>query len=95
MPTVDFTLDDIKQLLDQRLDERFVAEREHTRQMVRKEVREEVQDQFNSFIKHTFQPFVDHVDERFNSLERDVKGLKRTVRKHSADITELQAAAGL
>ncbi|MDB5178514.1 MAG: hypothetical protein JWN01_457 [Patescibacteria group bacterium] len=37
MPTVDFTLEDIKKVIDEGLDERFIAEREHTAQMLQLE----------------------------------------------------------
>jgi hypothetical protein len=72
----------------------LAAEREVTRLTVR----DEVADQFHVFIKDIFQPaldLIDHrfdrIDVRFDRLESDVAGLKRVVRKHSADIDELQA----
>mgnify|MGYP003385924865 CR=1 FL=1 len=98
MAQVDFTLDDIKSLFSSELDRRFVAERSVTRQIIREEVQAEVSSQFRAFIEYTFQPFVDHVDGRFESLEshmgrveREMQGVKRVVRQHSADIAELRA----
>ena len=77
--TINFTLNDFKN-------------------MMREEVRTEVADQFHVFIKDIFQPALDYIDnrfdrmdERFDRLEADVAGIKRVVRKHSADISELQA----
>lgn len=69
------TLDDIKQLL--------IEEREHTRQLVREEVQQEVGDQFQGFIEHNFQPFMDDVDQRFDRLEDRVDHL-------AGDVAELR-----
>jgi hypothetical protein len=86
MPTVDFTLEDITRVIDERLerrlDERFLAEREYTKNFVYKTVNEAVQKgmdhvtaQFQSFIDDNFNPAMEAIDERFNHLEDRVDRL--------------------
>ena len=102
----DFTLEDIRLAMREEIQqivpgmvrgvvqEEFVREREVTRRLVR----DELQEQFQLFIEHTFQPALDDIDRRFNGVEAkfdrfeaEMRGLKRVVRAHSADIAELQA----
>jgi hypothetical protein len=100
MPTVDFTLEDMKQLIDERLDTkleaRFVAEREYTRSLVR----EEVSMQFQGFIEHSFTPAIESIDDRLDALadsvailQIDMRHVKRVLRSHHADVTALKRAA--
>ena len=37
----------------------------------------------------------DHIDTELHEIKIDIKGIKRVQRKHSADITELQAIQGI
>jgi hypothetical protein len=74
MPTVDFTLDDIKQVIDERLDQRFIAEREITRRLVREEINVQfehfVNTEFLSFIRDNFEPAMEQIDQRFGAIDQ-------------------------
>jgi hypothetical protein len=85
MPTVDFTLNDFKQILDQR----FAAEREFTRQLVQTEVGE-LRAQFQSFVEHNFDPAMERIDRRFDALEHRVDRLENRVDLLAVDVAELR-----
>src|SRR5438132_1373136 len=58
-----------------------------------------VTEHFTNFIDNNFAPALEDIDSQFDEvrdrldrLETEVKGIRRLVRKHSADISELQAA---
>lgn len=107
MPAVDFSLEDVGQLMGALL----VEERDYTRAMVREEVRTEVRrevtEQFMLFIEHTFDPAISSLQDQITTLDgrmdaveadiRDIKGevtgTRRVVNQHSKDIMELRARA--
>jgi hypothetical protein len=106
MPTVDFTLEDIKQLIDDRLDtkldERFKAEREYTRAIVRQEVQTEIGTASDRIIDAVHQDFLDFWEDNlgpafeelhheFGDLKRDVRPMSHLVDQHSKDIMRLRA----
>jgi hypothetical protein len=98
MATVDFTLDDIRQVIDERLevrlDERFKAERQHTRQLVYEVAHEVVHGELEVYDEQLREFLTFHFGQiypRLDRIEYEVRGLKQVVRKHSADIAELQA----
>jgi hypothetical protein len=109
VPTVDFTLADVRKLVR----EETGSERENTRNLIkaalvderestRRLIHEELQEQFINFAENNLTPALEDIDDQFDEIrerldriEIDVKGIRRTVRKHSADIAELQAARGL
>jgi hypothetical protein len=82
MPQVDFTFDELKQCLDQHLDEHFIAERSYTREIVRLEVRQEVSnlaEQFSSFVEDNFNPVIESLQEQINEIRRDMKRMRVVV----------------
>lgn len=90
MPTVDFTLEDIKTLIDASL----IQEREHTRRTVYEIVHEEIEKseqnilgQFESFIEYTFNPAIESLQSQISEFQN----LRIIVDHHSRDIIELRA----
>ncbi|HVQ44502.1 MAG TPA: hypothetical protein VMT30_06055 [Candidatus Saccharimonadia bacterium] len=93
MSQVNFTLEDIKQLLDDRLDERFTAEREHTRAMIQEGVKEGtdyVIEQFNSFIKDNFEPTMKKFDQHFDRIEDHLDHLDIDVATLRTDVRHIK-----
>ncbi|HSX02021.1 MAG TPA: hypothetical protein VLI05_01760 [Candidatus Saccharimonadia bacterium] len=104
MATVDFTLDDVRQVVEEvvderlevRLDERFKAERQHTRQLMYEVAREVVRSELEVYDEQLKEFLTFHFGQiypRLDRIEYEVRGLKQVVRKHSADIAELQVRA--
>ena len=100
MPTVDFTLEDLKQVFDerleQRLDERFAIEREHTRSMIQ-EGMNYLSAQFMSFIEDNFEPAMERIwqrfeqiDERFERIDQRFDRLEDRVDHLAGDVVELR-----
>jgi hypothetical protein len=82
MPQVDFTLDDIRQLLE--------ADRDYNQKMVAS--------LFGKFWEDNIEPHLNeiHVDikglrEELKGIRREVKGTGRIVAQHTQDIMELRA----
>jgi archaellum component FlaC len=95
MPMVDFTLEDVRAVVYEIVDERLDAKLEE-------KLDAKLSAHFMDFIENNFTPAMEDIDEQFDDvrgrldrLETDVKGIKRLVRKHSADIAELQAQRGI
>jgi uncharacterized protein YPO0396 len=95
MPTVDFTLQDIRALVSEEITQKVPP-------IVERIVERVVTGHFTNFIDNNFAPALEDIDAQFDEvrdrldrLETEVKGIRRIVRKHSADISELQAAKGL
>src|SRR5664279_2574878 len=98
MPNFDFTLEDIKGLLDDRfVEEReytkglFVAEREITKTMIQdsaEDVKSSIRDEFLSFWETNLLPALDDLHTEFGELRNDVKGMRRVLDRHSKDIMD-------
>ncbi len=92
MPTVDFTLEDlkpvIKSIVDTSIDARFVMfEEKYDADMTAiQQDFLQIYDRFEA-IDNRF----DAIDHRFDQLENELKTTSRLVRKHSVDIMELRA----
>jgi archaellum component FlaC len=111
MPTVDFTLQDIRSLIGEEITQKVppIVERvvepiveRVVESVVESVVGRVVTEHFTNFIDNNFAPALEDIDSQFDEvrdrldrLETEVKGVRRLVRKHSADISELQAAKGL
>jgi archaellum component FlaC len=103
MPTVNFSLDDIRRLLKEVISEdvppiveKIVEER------VPQIIDERVPQIFNDFCESNLSPVFEDIDCQFDEIrgsldeiKTEVRGTRRLVRKHSSDIAELQAHQGL
>jgi archaellum component FlaC len=111
MATVDFTLDEllkksadqtrtiVEEVLEHKLESSIDRKLEPAIERV---LDRKLTEHFASFIEHNLTPALEDIDEQFDDvrgrldrIETEVKGIRRVVRKHSSDITELQAARGI
>ena len=84
MPTVDFTLEDFRTIV-----------KEEIQAEVPGIVSGIVSDMLLGFWEHNLEPVLNGIYDELSELKTEVKGIKRVVRKHAADIEELQTATGL
>jgi hypothetical protein len=75
---------------------------EDVRTVVSDVIDQKVPQMFVDFWDTNLSPALEDIDDQFEEvrgsldrIESEVKGIRRTARKHSADIAELQAAKGL
>ena len=67
MPQVDFTLEDVKRVIDERLEERFAAEHEHTNQ------------RFTAEREHTRQLFIAEREHTRQMIKDSAEDVKQTI----------------
>jgi hypothetical protein len=90
MATIDFTMDDFRRAMREEIREEIKHEREHTKAIVTKTVT----NMLMALWENNLEPAFNGVYGRLDTIEAEIKGLKRVQHKHSAAIIELQALNG-
>lgn len=98
MASIDFTLEDIKQIVNTsveaselRLTKHLVSHIDKRSEETHQAVVDLVSTILDQLDEHTAR--FDQMDQRFDVLDKEIKITGRLVRKHSADIMELRAAS--
>lgn len=94
--------EDLREDMREMMDARFIEERKHTRAMIEDVVPNIVATEFLNFWDSNLGPVLEdmqgklsEVENRVVSIEHGMKSIVRVQRKHSADITALQALNGV
>lgn len=96
MATVDFSLEDVRVVVRDEVGVAILASEERLGEFLGTKFGEieERFEQIDRRFEGVDQRF-DRMDLRLTTIEEEVRGTKRTSRKHSADIAELQAIQGI